>query len=81
MNAAPDSLQPYLASEDQQPAFVALNTAFMADGAYLHLKRDTVLEAPVHLLFLSTEAGGASYTRNLIVAEPGAQASVIEHYA
>jgi Fe-S cluster assembly protein SufD len=52
----------------------------MADGAYLHLQRGTVLEAPVHLLFIATEAGSASHVRNIIVAEAGAQATVIEHY-
>jgi Fe-S cluster assembly protein SufD len=81
LNTAPETLEPYLAGEEQQPAFGALNTAFMTDGAYLHLKRGTVLEAPVHLLFISTGTGGASYTRNVIVAEEGAQATVIEHYA
>ncbi len=81
LNTAPDALAPYLANEDQQPAFSALNAAFMADGAWLHLKRGTVLEAPVHLLFISTARGGAAYLRNLIVAEAGAQATVIEHYA
>jgi Fe-S cluster assembly protein SufD len=53
----------------------------MADGAYLHLARNTVLEHPVHLLFITTEAGAAIAPRNLIVAEEGAQATVIEHYA
>lgn len=85
LNTAPEVLEPYLANElaheDRQPAFAALNTAFMADGAYLHLKRGTVLEAPVHLLFISTKSSGASYPRNVIVAEEGAQATVIEHYA
>ena len=81
LNSAPEALEPYLAVEDQAPAFSALNSAFMADGAYLHLARGTVLEAPVHLLFLSTEAGGASHLRNVIVAEAGAQATVVEHYA
>jgi Fe-S cluster assembly protein SufD len=80
LNTAPDALQPYLANENAQPAFSALNAAFMADGAYLHLKRGTELDAPVHLLFISTEPGAASYLRNLIVAEAGTQAIVIEHY-
>jgi Fe-S cluster assembly protein SufD len=79
--AAPDALEPWLASEESPPAFDALNSAFMADGAYLHLTPGTVLEAPVHLLFISTGSGGASYLRNVIVAEAGAQASVVEHYA
>ncbi len=81
MDTAPESLEPYLAGHQSQPAFGALNAAFMADGAYLHLQRGTVLEAPVHLLFIATEPGAASHLRNLIVAEDGAQATVIEHYA
>lgn len=81
LNSRPDALEPYLANEGTHAAFDALNTAFMSDGAYLHLKRGTVLEAPVHLLFVSTMAGSACHTRNLIVAEEGAQATVIEHYA
>ncbi len=81
LNGVPDALQPYLAGDDQQAAFGALNTAFMTDGAYLHLRRGTVLEAPVHLLFISTEPAAANHLCNVIVAEAGAQASVIEHYA
>ena len=77
----PEALQPYLSDNQRQTVFGALNTAFMADGAYLHLARNTVLEQPVHLLFITTEAGAAISPRNLIVAEEGAQATVIEHYA
>jgi Fe-S cluster assembly protein SufD len=56
----------------------------MADGAYLHLSRRTVVEQPIHLLFIATQAGASGALispRNLIVAEDGAQATVIEHYA
>jgi len=81
LNRMPEALQPWLASDEPQAAFGALNTAFMSDGAYLHLKRGAVLQTPVHLVFLSTIAGGASHLRNVIVAEEGAQATVIEHYA
>jgi Fe-S cluster assembly protein SufD len=81
LDSMPGALQPWLASDTQPSAFGALNTAFMSDGAYLHLKRGAVLQAPVHLVFLSTIAGSASHLRNVIVAEEGAQATVIEHYA
>ena len=81
LQTTPEALEPWLASEEPSAAFDALNSAFMADGAYLHLKRGTVLEAPVHLLFISTGSGTASHLRNLIVAEAGARASVVEHYA
>src|SRR6185369_15694947 len=35
-------------------AFVALNTAFFEDGAFLWLPRGAVVERPIHLLFLAT---------------------------
>lgn len=81
LNTQAEALRPYLMDEARQPAFAALNSAFMADGAYLHLTRGTALEAPLHLLFVATAPDAASHIRNLIVAEQGAQASVIEHYA
>lgn len=81
LNSDPEAIEAYLSTEHRHAAFDSLNTAFMTDGAYLHLKRGTTLDTPVHLLFLSTVAGGASHMRNLIVAEEGSQATVIEHYA
>ncbi|MGV8899810.1 MAG: Fe-S cluster assembly protein SufD [Burkholderiaceae bacterium] len=81
LEKTPDVLEQYLSDNERQTIFGALNTAFMADGAYLHLARGVVLEQPVHLLFITTEAGAAIAPRNLIVADAGAQATVIEHYA
>lgn len=81
LEQTPEALAPYLCDSERQTVFGALNSAFMADGAYLHLARGVVLEQPVHLLFITTEAGAAIAPRNLIVAEAGAQATVIEHYA
>ena len=78
---SPEALEPYLADNESQTVFGALNTAFMADGVYLHLSRGTVVEQPIHLLFIATQAGASISPRNLIVAEDGAQATVIEHYA
>lgn len=78
---SPEALEPYLANDENLTVFGALNTVFMADGAYLHLARGTVVEQPIHLLFIATQAGAAISPRNLIVAEEGAQATVIEHYA
>ena len=81
LRTSSEALQPWLASEEPPPAFYALNSAFMSDGAYLHLKPGTVLETPVHLMVISTGSGSASYLRNVIVAGAGARASVVEHYA
>jgi Fe-S cluster assembly protein SufD len=85
----PWRVEPYLgrhASFESQP-FVALNTAFLRDGAVVILPRRAVLERPIHLLYLSTAAGGAaapatvSYPRNLLVAEEDSQLTVVETYA
>jgi len=63
-------------------AFVALNTAFLQDGAIVEIPRGTVSSTPIHLLYLSTAAGEptVSHPRNLILVEPDSQVSVIESY-
>ena len=63
-------------------AFTALNTAFIRDGGLVHIPRGVVVENPIHLLFVSGEHGSPTVThpRNLIVAEEGCQASVVEEY-
>jgi Fe-S cluster assembly protein SufD len=66
----------------QRDAFVALNTAFIEDGAYVHVKRGVVVEAPIHLLFVSSSDHTAlmSHPRNLIVFEDQSQGTVVEEY-
>jgi Fe-S cluster assembly protein SufD len=59
--------------------FVALNAAFLEDGAFVHFAKGLRLPAPLHLLFLGT--GKASHPRNLYVLEEGAEADVVETYA
>ena len=67
----------------EKDAFMALNTAFFQDGAFIYVPARTVLEKPIHLLFLSTvtEHGATTHPRNLVIAEPGSQATVLESYA
>ena len=67
----------------QRNALTALNTAFIEDGAFIHLPAGTVLQAPIHLLFVSSASGNAtlSQPRNLIVLGAGSQATVVETWA
>ena len=80
----PPGLEAHLARhasfEDQ--AFVALNTAFMQDGAFVYIPRGTVVDVPIHLVFISLPQGKAtaSHPRNLLILEDGTQATVIENY-
>ena len=66
----------------RRDAFCALNTAFIDDGAYVFVRRGKVLEAPIHLLFVSTATDLATMThpRNLLVFEDESQGTVIEEY-
>lgn len=65
----------------EDDAFIAVNTAFLRDGAFVHAPKGVAAEAPLHLVFLSTGEGAVSYPRALIVAGAGSRLSVIESYA
>ncbi len=66
----------------QNHAFVALNTAFMEDGAFVDIPKDLVLEMPIYLLFVSATNGqpAVMQPRNLILVGRGSQVSFIEGY-
>ena len=58
---------------------VALNTAFMGDGALIHIAAGAGIERPLNLAFLAAGAAPAAmFTRSLVVAESGARAMLIE---
>lgn len=80
----PDLMEAHLAryADYQRDAFTALNTAFMEDGAFVHIRRGTVLEAPIHLLYVSTRTAAPviMHPRNLIVAGEDTEAIIVEDY-
>ena len=84
ISATPAALQAHLGRylDTQRDAFAALNTAFLNDGGLVHIRKGLVLEAPVHLLFVSTAAHAPMMThpRSLIIAEEESQIAVIEDY-
>src|SRR5258706_237196 len=70
----------YAATQDRP--FSALNTAFVSDGAFVHVPSKATIAEPIQLLFLST--GGkpvVTHPRNLVVLEREARASIVETYA
>jgi Fe-S cluster assembly protein SufD len=81
LDRAPAMLEPLLGDDRHHTIFAVLNTAFMADGLYLHLPRGTPLAEPIHALFISTANDAVAHPRNVIVAEEGTQACIVEHYA
>ena len=63
-------------------SFIALNTAFSYDGAFIHIPGNTVVEQPIHLLYVSDARNAASvaYPRNLVVAEKSSQVKIVESF-
>ena len=65
----------------EQDVFAALNTAHLRDGALIWAAKDARSPAPIHVLHLATQKEVASYPRCLLVAETGAELTLIEDYA
>ncbi len=63
--------------------FTALNTAFLAHGAFVLVPRGVRIDVPLHLLFVSdsTRPNAASFPRVLVIAEENSSATIIESYA
>jgi FeS assembly protein SufD len=60
---------------------LALNTALMTGGVALRVPEGVTLEKPVHIVHLDGTGEPASmFTRNVILAEEGASATVLESY-
>jgi len=80
-----DVVAPYLArlAPFEQHAFTALNTAFLRDGAVVEVEAGTVVDIPLHLLFLSSSemAPVLSQPRILVVAGENSQVRVVESHA
>ncbi len=78
----PDAVQSYFPDDIDGDSPIALNTAFMTDGAVLTIDDGVTVEHPVHLLYLAApDEGPASiHTRNLIIAGTASNATVIESY-
>ena len=84
MTSSPALLREHLAhhASSEANAFVALNTAFIHHGAFVHIPDGIRVEEPVLLLFLSTakDEDTVSHPRVLIVTGRESEATLIESY-
>ncbi len=64
----------------KQDAFVALNTNFFEDGAWVHVAKK--ITKPIHLLHVATrrEIASAIYPRCMVVMESSSSATIVEDY-
>ena len=84
LDQAPERLEPQLAKLALYDAasFVALNTAFLRDGALVQVPEGVTVEAPIHVVYLSLPdlKPRVSYPRTLVLMGRGSHATVIEDY-
>ncbi len=76
--------EPYLAqlARFDDDGFTALNTAFLRDGAFIHVADGVSLGSPVHVVFVATARPEptVSHSRCLIVAERNSRLQVVESF-
>jgi len=79
-----DLLEQHLAhhADYEAHAFTALNTAFLHHGAFVYIPDGTLVEEPIHLLFISTchEPDTVSHPRVLVLAGKDSKATIIQSY-
>ncbi|MGH9414315.1 MAG: Fe-S cluster assembly protein SufD [Terriglobales bacterium] len=77
-----EDLRPYFDFEDERKqAFVALNTSFLADGAWIEIAPRAVLDKPISILYVTTgspEHRGVSHPRTLVLAGSECQCRIVE---
>lgn len=66
----------------QDRSFIALNTAFMTDGAFIRAPAAVSVNKPLHIIHVSASNGVPvrSHPRTLVVAEQGSRLTVVEHF-
>jgi Fe-S cluster assembly protein SufD len=79
-----DTLREYLEHPVLANGFAALNTALFRSGLLLKIPADTIVAAPIHLLFVGEVTVGnpppAAFPRVLVLAEENSSATIIESY-
>jgi Fe-S cluster assembly protein SufD len=62
--------------------FSALNTAFASEGAYIHIKKNTLVNKPVQIIYFTTDSKKdiLLQPRNLIIVDENSQIKIIERH-
>ena len=65
----------------ENEALVALNTAHILDGAFIHVEANVECSKPIHLLYITGgEENVLVFPRNIVVAEKKSSVNIIESY-
>jgi Fe-S cluster assembly protein SufD len=60
---------------------IALNTAMVKDGVFIHIAKNVIIDKPIHIIHISMAFENTMiHPRNLIVVDENAQAKIIESF-
>lgn len=60
----------------------ALNTAFASEGAFIHIKKNTIVDKPIQIIYFTTscEKDILLQPRNLIIVDENSQVKIVERH-
>jgi len=75
-------LEKYLgqAVSHKEHGFIAFNSVWFSDGLFVHIPASQILEKPLQLLHIATQADVMATTRNVLIVGDMAEAQVVETY-
>jgi Fe-S cluster assembly protein SufB/Fe-S cluster assembly protein SufD len=66
------------ASNPKEDKYTALNNAAFNSGIFVKIPKNLILEKPIHLVSSISADGTSTISRNVIVAEQGSKASIVQ---
>ena len=79
----PDLLKAHFMAQPQKLGsvkFAALHSAFVGDGAFIHVPRGVEIAAPILVMHVAAGAGAAVFPHTLIIAEENAKVTVVDTF-
>jgi len=75
-------LQYFDTATSEKNVFADLNLAYFNTGFFMHVPKNTKIEKPIHVFYLSQNQSEDTFynTRNLLVVETGAEVEIIESH-
>lgn len=69
-----------VAVQADEHSFVAFNNAWFTDGVLIHVPAQQVLSKPIQILHIVTQADVLATTRNVVIVDKSAEATLIETF-
>jgi Fe-S cluster assembly protein SufD len=83
LKSHPDLVREHFMAQPQKlgsEKFAALHTAFLADGAFIHVPRGVEVPHPIVITHAASGAGAAVFPHTLVIAGERAKFTVVDHF-